>query len=601
MMAEPIIFTLLLGHKDQILEKVEDQLTIISVQTNKETEIPDKDRIFAEILEQSSKQNKIPIFNIQLDSNNTQPIFKLQDVINLQNLNIKSTITFDHYNSLTENPKLATYWQELIKKVDHVFFVNEQDRELAIKENLISREKTTTIKDTGIDSVISVFNNLAEDQKANILISSAIPDSKKLDTIIQKTKNQNGRVIIKTWPLSLDEATSLVAAKFGITSEDQIYGLKLEINEILQDRANAAHNLQKYVSQISRQFQKDLGKAEINPIDFNFDREQVMKNIYDDKPINQVKEQVKSYELPKEKQSEQPGFFKKVFNYFKDTIKAIFGKKEAVPNLSVPTKQEADPTIPSTPQEAISQFHSPELEEIKKNSAKIAISPQPQQTINNAEFSLELNTSDVDDVKKPDYLYQDYQIQHILKASIDESKVSIQPAVTPVYPNIFKDILTNAINDVKTGKEASVIPIETGGEHWVGMSVSYNKKDDTLIFTYNDPMGNPIDNRPELQKLIKETAPNNVIIDLQIKQQENEYDCGVFVCDNLTKLAKGQEILSTEQSKDKKGLELRNDQAKTLSNVMVKQQALKAKPQSVKFQESVKRQSLKDTSTSRHL
>ena len=171
-MAEPIIFTLLLGNSDQISEKIstrEDLAspTIIKLQTNKESPIPDKERIFSEILEESYKQNKTPIFNIQLNDNDTKPIFKLKDITNLKNLDIKNIITFSRYNSLAGKPELATFWREIFAEVDHVFFVNKQDQEIAVNENIISKDKTTVIQANDIvDSVISVFNNLADDQKS---------------------------------------------------------------------------------------------------------------------------------------------------------------------------------------------------------------------------------------------------------------------------------------------------------------------------------------------------------------------------------------------------------------------------------------------------
>lgn len=330
-MAEPIIFTLLLGNKDQILEEIQNQetqnkLPIIQLQVNKESHIPDKERIFSEILEKSHEAGKTPIFNIQLNNNNVRPIFQVQDLINSQNLNIKTTITFDQYNSLAQNPELEAYWKQIMEKVDHVFFTNEADQNLAIADGIVAKDKTTAITD--ISLVASVFNNLVYDRKIDHLLSDTIPDKAKLDKIIKNAKNQGGRVIIETWPISADEATNLITAKFGITSEDQIYGLKLEINEILKDTSNAAQNLTKYVSQISAQFQKDLGKAEVNPIDFNFNTEKVMK----DRPRDIQAEQTTPYEPPKENQPQPQGFFRRVFNYFKDTLtsfkEAIFGKKE---------------------------------------------------------------------------------------------------------------------------------------------------------------------------------------------------------------------------------------------------------------------------------
>lgn len=352
-MAEPIIFTLLLGNKDQILEEIQNQeaqnkLPIIQLQVNKESHISDKERIFAEILEKSRKEDKTPIFNIQLNSNNVKPIFQVQDLINAQNLNIKTTITFDQYNSLTQNSELEAYWKQVMEKVDHVFFTNEADQNLAIADGIVPKDKTTAITD--ISLVTSVFNNLVYDREIDHLLSDTIPDKAKLDKIIKNAKNQGGRVIIETWPISTDEATNLITAKFGITSEDQIYGLKLEINEILKDASNAAQNLTKYVSQISAQFQKDLGKAEINPIDFNFNTEKVMK----DRPRDIQAEQTTPYEPPKENQPKPPGFFRKVFNYFKDTVtsfkEAIFGKKEESKtqestNLTAQAEPKPKPTI----------------------------------------------------------------------------------------------------------------------------------------------------------------------------------------------------------------------------------------------------------------
>lgn len=580
-MAEPIIFTLLLGDKDWILEKSTNQkaqgkLTVIPLQPNKESSISDKERIFAEILEESDKQNKSPIFNVQLSNNNTQPIFKAQDLINLQNLNIKGTITFDHYNSLVENPELASYWRELLTKVDHIFFANEQDRTLAVNENIVSKNKTTVIKDMDVDLVLSVFNNLAEDQKVNKLLSDTIPDKAQLDETIRITKNQGGRVIIKTWPLSLDDATNLITAKFDITSEDQIYGLRLEINEILKDQSNAAENLKKYVSQLSQQFQKDLGKPEINPIDFNFDREKIMKNILDNTP----KKQTKSHEHLKETQPEQLGFFRRVWSYFKNIVNDLFGTKEETlpPQKPTPTKQT------TTPQSSLEQTQ----QEIAKQTSNENELPQSQISPNN-----------IENIKKPNYLYTEDDIKNILETNIDKNKFSIFHHVSLTEPEILKDTLRSAIKDLVVNNKPPIIPLNTGHEHWLTLTANQDSNGN-IIFIYNDPYGNLLEDRPEIKKYITEVYPDAKIKDLKTPQQENAYDCGVFVCDNLIKLAKGQPILSTEQSKNQ-GLELRNGQAKMLE---IKQQAQKIgqqaqNTQSTRFRESVTRQSAKDTS--RHL
>ncbi|ADE30250.1 hypothetical protein [Rickettsia prowazekii] len=316
-MAEPIIFTLLFGNKDRILDRINNQkalnkLHIIPLQVNKESHISDKERIFSEILEKSYKECKIPIFNIQISNNNVKPIFRAQDLINAQNLNIKTTITFDKYNALPQNSELKSYWKQIIEKVDHVFFTNEADQNLSIADGIVPKDKTTTITD--IRLVTSVFNNLIYNHETNHGLSSTI--YKKVDKLIKTAKNQDSKEIIETWPISVDEATNLITAKFGITSEDQIYGLKLEIHEILKDPNNAAENFKKYVSQISRQFKKDLDKDQKNHIDSNFNTQKVINDSNKDIQV----EHITSYVQDKEKQSKPQGFLTRIFNYFKNIV-----------------------------------------------------------------------------------------------------------------------------------------------------------------------------------------------------------------------------------------------------------------------------------------
>ncbi|QQV75553.1 hypothetical protein H6P87_01115 [Rickettsia tillamookensis] len=469
-MAEPIIFTLLLGNKDQILERINNQeaqnkLPIIPLQVNKESHISDKERIFSEILEKSRKEGKTPIFNIQLN-NNAKPIFRVQDLINSQNLNIKTTITFDQYNSLTQNPELEAYWKQIMEKVDHVFFTNEADQNLAIADGIVPKDKTTTITD--ISLVTSVFNNLVYDREIDQLLSSTIPDKAKLDKLIKTAKNQGGRVIIETWPISTDEATNLITAKFGITSEDQIYGLKLEINEILKDPNNAAENFKKYVSQISRQFQKDLGKAEVNPIDFNFNTKKVMK----DRTEDIQKEQTTSYEPLQENQPQQQGFFRRVFNYFKDIVtsfkETIFGKKEepktqesTTPTTEAMTQEQQVAAAPSItqPEQHISKS-SPVIDSSssqKQQDKPFGMTEQdykamraasttlhhdnPSNNININDFKYDLSQKDLNNIKKPKYWYTENDIVNILTAALDDKKVSIQPAITLANTVVKEEML----------------------------------------------------------------------------------------------------------------------------------------------------------------
>ncbi len=580
-MAEPIIFTLVFGSNDSILEKIRKETvlelpTIVSLQISKESHISDKERIFAEILKESREQNKNPIFNIQLNNNNVKPIFKSQDLINLHNLNIKSTITFEHYSSLAGNPELAAYWKKIFAKTNHVFFANEQDRELAINENIINRDKATTITD--IDSVLSVFNNLVDDKKVNKLLSSDIPEKADLDTLIKTTNNQGGRVIVKTWPISLEQATNLIMAKFGITSEDQIYGLKLEITEILKDPNNAAENLKKYVSQISQQFQKDLGKSEVNPIDVKFDKAQIMKNM----PDGTQKEPIISYE-PKE--PEQQGFFRKVLNYFKSVITSFLGKKEESQAFQpqpmaktesqlteLPKEQKQQPTLATTKQQTTQQINT---NYSQKDWEKMGMTEQAYKAMmadNNPVRQQPASTyqtqptqyNTAKNITQPNYLYNEDDIKKILEASIDKNKFSIFNHASLAEPELLKATLSVAIENLIVENKPAIIPLNTGHEHWLILVAKQDEKGN-IKFIYNDPKGNPIGDRPKVTQYINAAYPGTTIEDLKTRQQQNKYDCGVFICDSAIKIANNKPILTTKEAENK-GQELRNQHAEMLMN-----------------------------------
>ncbi|WP_392505529.1 Ulp1 family isopeptidase [Rickettsia sp. 2024-CO-Wats] len=624
-MAEPIIFTLLLGDEDRILEKINKQeaqnkLPIIRLEVNKASHIPDKERIFSEILQESRKKGKTPIFNIQLNNNNIQPILKVQDLINLQNLNIKTTITFDQYNSLPQNSALEAYWKQIMKKIDHVFFTNEADQNLSIADGIVPKDKTTTIMD--ISLVTSVFNNLVYDRKIDQLLSGTIPDKEKLDKIIKNAKNQGGRVIIETWPLSADEAINLITAKFGITSEDQIYGLKLEINEILKDSNNAAENFKKYVSQISRQFQKDLGKTEVNPIDFNFNTKKVMN----DRPKDIQVEQTTSYEPPKANQPQPQGFFKRIFNYFKE---AIFDKKEEpkTHESTTPTT-EAKPTITEEPLTTVASSINPPQQQAPANNqtpwGKLGIPQEmykeslkaeqqlakpiidPKQQISEKKSSPVINTEDqvgvynTGNIKQPTYLYTEDDIKNILEANIDKNMFSIFHHASLEEPAILKDTLRVTVEGLILDNKPAIIPLNTGHKHWLLLMASKDDKGN-INFMYNDPYGEPLESRPKVTEYITEIYPDAKITDLNTKQQENVYDCGVFVCDSAIKLSKGQKILTTEESKEQ-GINLRKAQANIL---LIQQQAIaighesrKTSSTNNKFQNLINSRKTKDTERS---
>ncbi|WP_156794996.1 hypothetical protein [Rickettsia montanensis] len=97
------------------------------------------------------------------------------------------------------------------------------------------------------------------------------------------------------------------------------------------------------------------------------------------------------------------------------------------------------------------------------------------------------------------------------------------------------------------------MPINTGHGHWVSMMISKDNDTNKIIFTYNDPLGRSLNDRPDLVRLITEVCSDAEIMDLKTQQQEegNTSDCGVLVCDDL----------------------IRQSQAETLKQSLIAQQA----------------------------
>lgn len=181
----------------------------------------------------------------------------------------------------------------------------------------------------------------------------------------------------------------------------------------------------------------------------------------------------------------------------------------------------------------------------------------------------------VENIQKLDYWYTNDDIKNILEANIEKNKFSIVTHVDLAHPEQVREALSEGVyEDLKKKGKVVIMPINTGG-HWVSMIISKDNDTNTnkIIFTYNDPVGRSLNDRPDLIALITEVCSDAEIMDLKTQQQEegNTSDCGVFVCDNLIKQSQGLEILSTEQCKGQ-GLSLRKSQAETLKQSLIAQQ-----------------------------
>lgn len=179
----------------------------------------------------------------------------------------------------------------------------------------------------------------------------------------------------------------------------------------------------------------------------------------------------------------------------------------------------------------------------------------------------------VENIQKPDYWYTEDDIKNILEANIDKNKFSIVTHVDLAHPEQVRDALRERVHeDLIKNNKIVLMAINTGHGHWVSMAISKDNNTNKVIFKYNDPLGRELNDRPDLIELITEVCSEVEIIDLQILQQDNTSDCGVFVCDDLIRQSQSLEILSTEQC-GKQGLNLRKSQAETLKQSLIAQQA----------------------------
>ncbi|WP_341795152.1 Ulp1 family isopeptidase [Rickettsia endosymbiont of Rhinocyllus conicus] len=174
----------------------------------------------------------------------------------------------------------------------------------------------------------------------------------------------------------------------------------------------------------------------------------------------------------------------------------------------------------------------------------------------------------------------------MLEANIDKNKFSIFHHASLEEPELLKSTLSAATENLILDNKPAIIPLNTGHEHWLILVAKQDEKDN-VKFIYNDPNGNPIGDRPKVTQYINEVYPNAKIEDLKTRQQENKYDCGVFICDSAIKLANNKPILTTVEAANK-GQELRNQHANMLMN-----------KQPNKFQDLVASQRVTDPSRGR--
>jgi len=146
----------------------------------------------------------------------------------------------------------------------------------------------------------------------------------------------------------------------------------------------------------------------------------------------------------------------------------------------------------------------------------------------------------------PDLWYNDEHIRNLLKYYLpNEDDYAI------IAPTVFNntDLLrSNTIAAVQAAiaGQVAVMPINLHGNHWVGAVINM-QHDGTLQVIFNNPFGDRMELEPNAVAFVQtiQAVMHNIdpavtinIIDLELPQQQNGDDCGVFTTDNLVKLAR---------------------------------------------------------------
>jgi hypothetical protein len=535
-------------HSTSMSKLVSSAIPTIELKLHMQDGKLDKNHIVNEILDKAEDLKRTPILNIQFNSNMEKPLFDENDLIDLKNLGIKVCLTFGNYNA--QNQNLQFSWQPILTEVNHVFFANANDQIRAVAEKHVVKEKTSHIQSMPVSNLIE--SEILK-RPPNILLSGKLPNKERLNEVANAAKELGKtRIIIASNPSSIDDVTSIIASKFGVSNKDQQLGIKLEVEEILKDTVGGAKKLENYISQLSQQFQKDLGKTEINPVDIYFD-------LSDPQKLQNIAKQAK-YTVPSQQGYTIENFTNGCIPLDQgqgrsSDITAEVKQRETVPGINSLTVQDMQENLNDYKPENVIKRVINAFKQMANERSKVIPMKQDKAVHSSPEGN---------DLTRSDYLYNEDDIGNLLKASVDQTKVSVITHASLQEEELLKDTIKHAVHSDLTvdGKEAIIIPLNTGYEHWVSLAITKDK--DNIVFIYNDPMGTPINTRAKLLEMINEICPDNAkIVDLKTKQQQNDVDCGPFIVDNLTKMAKGKNILTTEQSKDT-GAILRKEQARTM-------------------------------------
>ena len=141
--------------------------------------------------------------------------------------------------------------------------------------------------------------------------------------------------------------------------------------------------------------------------------------------------------------------------------------------------------------------------------------------------------------------YSDEKIDNVLSYELrDEKDVVARDAISFERSDDFNKTLSEAANLARKGKKV-LMPINIHGDHWVGGMMKM--EGEKLKFFHNDSLGNAMD--PTMKKKIERAGIE--IIDLEVRQQKDNHNCGPLTIHNLLEMSKAESLDDEEELKRK--------------------------------------------------
>lgn len=150
--------------------------------------------------------------------------------------------------------------------------------------------------------------------------------------------------------------------------------------------------------------------------------------------------------------------------------------------------------------------------------------------------SISLHSNVLADSEQMTKWLDDEDIRTMVKERLGD-RVYIAPAI-PDWPELMRDIASLAMLEVRSDKIA-LIPININNSHWTALALR-SKADGTIVALYNDSLGHPIsysNMSGKYLELLEKLIPDIEVMDLQTRQQDDGFSCGLFTARNLIAFA----------------------------------------------------------------